>query len=257
MIDNALIPSEHFIPGTIGYREQNPITELGFITEDEINFFFRSQGSETKYMVLSGLLNAKGREEKAAFLKGFFGTGGLTPTALGSHSSEEHSPKGIVIRRGKLSVSLTYLQAAKRIVIMAEADEYLTQAEKNGMREFELHQLGKAVSYFFSNVKCESAPEVETLNIDSNRYINSFFANTDKVQALATEMERICCATKPEDRYYPLRTSALTKVKAFLNGAYTMFPRFSPKAKPLTTSEGFYVTSPVYGTLGFEQVSFA
>ena len=105
----------------------------GFITEDEIAATL-SGGS--------GVEGGKGRiyayfsephttKELADFLKNEYGIGGRSHAVSGaSHSGEDHSSKGISLKKGFCTeVQLSWNDAAKRVLDLIQKDRFLTAAE--------------------------------------------------------------------------------------------------------------------------------
>ena len=106
------------------------LPEQQFITDDEINALLAGGshyegGSGRIYRYFSQLHTT---DEKAAFLKSEYGTGGRSHAISRSDGSDEwHDAKGIRLKkRGCADVQLNWKQAAKRIDDLMRKDRYLT-----------------------------------------------------------------------------------------------------------------------------------
>ena len=105
-----------------------------FITEDEIHHVLTGgNGVESgKGRIYSFFHSEHTAKEKADFLKKEYGIGGRSHAVSGStHSSEDHSGKGIVLKKADCAnVELSWTKVADIIDRLIQTDNYLTPQEK-------------------------------------------------------------------------------------------------------------------------------
>ena len=110
------------------------IAPESFITEDEILYDLRKKGSSFsggRFRIYRYFKEAHSQQEKAAFLRSEYGTGGYTSPFLGEVSStQNHDGKGVEYKKVHCKpVSLTWPQVAQRIDALVQEGEYLSAEE--------------------------------------------------------------------------------------------------------------------------------
>lgn len=101
------------------------------------------QGShieEGKFRIYEQLTKNLSSKENAEFLKNEYGIGGVSSILSGSQISEDHSPKGIRLTRGRGDNEqiywITWLQAEKRIRELISGDRYFNSKEKEQYKKW-------------------------------------------------------------------------------------------------------------------------
>ncbi len=154
-----------------------------FITEDEIDAVLSRGGSYEggAGRIYSFWQQEHTPKEKADFLKQEYGTGGGNGTVSHNfHSWEDHSAKGIVLKKPNAEdVTLTWAKVAKRIDALVAKDRYLTPEAK---AEWELAQKAAAAP------EPELSPARKLNQEDIDQQLRTIFPDIETKRAVVRYM---------------------------------------------------------------------
>ena len=154
-----------------------------FITEDEIDATLTRGGNVegAAGRIYSFWQKEHTPKEKADFLKNEYGTGGgNNAVSHNFHSEEDHSSKGIVLRKPDAEeVSLSWSKVAKRIDALVAKDRYLTP---EGKAAWELAQKAAAVS------EPELPPARKITQEDIDQHLRTMFPDIETKRVVVRYM---------------------------------------------------------------------
>ena len=133
-----------------------------FITEDEIAATL-TRGSNvegTKGRIYAYFTEKHTPKEQADFLKDEYGWGGSSHAVSGaSHSGEDHSGKGIVLKKGDCpEVQLNWNNVAKRMAELIRKERFFTPEEKEKYDAFRAREAARSTGYESYNAIKEGHP---------------------------------------------------------------------------------------------------
>ena len=164
-----------------------------FITEDEINHTLSSEETR-RSRIFTFFAESHTQNEKADFLKREYGTGGHSSgVSHNFHSWLDYSGKGLVFRKpGCEDVTLSWLNAAKRIDTLISKGRFLTPAE---LARYESNHLEQSVEPAMDrNTERDTpeeapAPKREITPEDIDRAIQAWNGSIQSKQAVVRFMQ--------------------------------------------------------------------
>lgn len=134
-----------------------------FITEDEISASLtRGSGIDGgKGRIYAYFTEKHSSKEQADFLKNEYGIGGSSHAVSGAtHSGEEHSGKGIVLKKQDCpEVQITWANVAKRISELIRKDRFLTPEEKTQYEQLQRQNTERNAGWNEYNTVKEAHPD--------------------------------------------------------------------------------------------------
>ena len=134
-----------------------------FITEDEIAATL-TRGSNiegSKGRIYAYFKEKHSPREQADFLKDEYGIGGRSHAVSGaSHSGEDHSGKGIVLKKQDCpEIQLNWANVASRISELIRKDRFLTQEEKTQYEQLQRQTAARSAAWNDYNAVKEAHPD--------------------------------------------------------------------------------------------------
>lgn len=149
MVEDLYIPRKEYTAENLSY-----VPPVRFISEDEIdNIFRRGTGMQDgRYRVYNYFAEHPDKQERIAFLKKEYGTGG----SYDGKRNEDHDGKGIRFSRGQLGnplaeVHIKWNEAEKRIDKLIKQGRYLTEKDIKNIPDYERNEVAQAIYYAFHN----------------------------------------------------------------------------------------------------------
>ena len=216
-------------------------------SQEMVDYVLRSGSGiqHGKFRIYSYFLQGHSRREQEEFLKEEYGMGGRSPILSGTGISEEHSVKGLKLRRGYQEgapqLLLKWSQAAKRIEELIAADRYMTAKELEYLPEYENHILTREIYHFYSDQPEEVIrPYARGAMYDEAiRQIRPQLEEKKRVEQLAEEMSSVLANTADFDRKYASMQKAYRDVCEFRDGVFSLFTPIPAEKEtvPLPISE--------------------
>ena len=134
-----------------------------FITEDEIAATL-TRGSNiegSKGRIYAYFKEKHSPKEQADFLRKEYGIGGSSHAVSGaSHSGEDHSGKGVVLKKQDCpKIQLNWANVAKRISELIRKDRFLTPEEKTQYEQFQRQTAARSAAWNDYNAVKEAHPD--------------------------------------------------------------------------------------------------
>lgn len=200
-------------------------------SQEMVDYVLRSGSGiqHGKFRIYSYFLQGHSRREQEEFLKEEYGMGGRSPILSGTGISEEHSVKGLKLRRGYQEgapqLLLKWSQAAKRIEELIAADRYMTAKELKYLPEYEKHILTREIYHFYSDQPEEVIrPYARGAMYDEAiRQIRPQLEEKKRVEQLEEEMSSVLANTADFDRKYASMQKAYRDVCEFRDGIFSLF----------------------------------
>ena len=200
-------------------------------SQELIDYVLRSGSGfqHGKFRIYSYFLQGHGRKEQEEFLKKEYGMGGRSPILSGTEISEEHSSKGLRLRRGYQEgtpqLLLKWSQVAKRIEELIEANRYMTAKELEYLPEYEKYILTREIYHFYSDQpEAVIRPYARGVMYDEAiRQIRPQLEEKKRVEQLAEEMSAILANTADFDRKYASMQKTYRDVCEFRDGVFSLF----------------------------------
>ncbi|MCU0081273.1 hypothetical protein N8H75_18570, partial [Extibacter muris] len=185
--------------------------------------------SEGKFRIYSFFLQGHTVQEKAAFLKEEYGTGGHDPVLIGTGIGEDHDAKGLKLRRGfgedAEQVLWKWEKVAKRIDELIASDRYMSQKELEYIPEYEKGVIAKGIYHFYTN-----QPEHVVRPYESGMYITDAIKvirpqlnNPERIEELLSGMLEVLENTADFDRNYASMQKAYQQLRDYHNGVFSLF----------------------------------
>ena len=178
--------------------------------------------------------------------------GGRSPILSGTEISEEHSGKGLRLRRGYQEgtpqLLLKWSQVAKRIEELIEANRYMTAKELEYLPEYEKHILTREIYHFYSDQPEQVIRPYERGAVyeEAIRQIRPQLEDKKRVEQLTEEMSVVLANTADFDRKYVSMQKTYRDLCEFRDGVFSLFTPIpvekGTSSRPV--SEGF--SSPEY-----------
>ena len=202
--------------------------QRNYISDDEIDRMFVNRGSgvaEGKMRIYTYFMNEHTEQEKAAFLRNEYGTGGYS----GGVDSEDHDSKGITYSRRQMgkpydTIKLSWNQAAKRIDNLIVEGRYLSQKELEYFPEYEMKQLSRSIYGFYAHLP-SSVPKPYPIRLSYDEIADAIRPQLDDreaVQKILSEMASILDGTATFDRHYDSMKKAYETLQSYDNGTYAL-----------------------------------
>ena len=223
-------------------------------SQELIDYVLRSGSGfqHGKFRIYSYFLQGHGRKEQEEFLKKEYGMGGRSPILSGTEISEEHSSKGLRLRRGYQEgtpqLLLKWSQVAKRIEELIEANRYMTAKELEYLPEYEKHILTREIYQFYSDQPEQVIRPYERGAVyeEAIRQIRPQLEDKKRVEQLTEEMSVVLANTADFDRKYVSMQKTYRDLCEFRDGVFSLFTPIPVEkgTSPRPVSEGF--SSPEY-----------
>ena len=223
-------------------------------SQELIDYVLRSGSGfqHGKFRIYSYFLQGHGRKEQEEFLKKEYGMGGRSPILSGTEISEEHSSKGLRLRRGYQEgtpqLLLKWSQVAKRIEELIEANRYMTAKELEYLPEYEKHILTREIYHFYSDQPEQVIRPYERGAVyeEAIRQIRPQLEDKKRVEQLTEEMSVVLANTADFDRKYVSMQKTYRDLCEFRDGVFSLFTPIPVEkgTSPRPVSEGF--SSPEY-----------
>ena len=223
-------------------------------SQELIDYVLRSGSGfqHGKFRIYSYFLQGHGRKEQEEFLKKEYGMGGRSPILSGTEISEEHSSKGLRLRRGYQEgtpqLLLKWSQVAKRIEELIEANRYMTAKELEYLPEYEKHILTREIYHFYSDQPEQVIRPYERGAVyeEAIRQIRPQLEDKKRVEQLTEEMTVVLANTADFDRKYVSMQKTYRDLCEFRDGVFSLFTPIPVEkgTSPRPVSEGF--SSPEY-----------
>ncbi len=223
-------------------------------SQELIDYVLRSGSGiqHGKFRIYSYFLQGHSRREQEEFLKEEYGMGGRSPILSGTGISEEHSAKGLKLRRGYQEgtpqLLLKWSQVAKRIEELIEANRYMTAKELEYLPEYEKHILTREIYHFYSDQPEQVIRPYERGAVyeEAIRQIRPQLEDKKRVEQLTEEMSVVLANTADFDRKYVSMQKTYRDLCEFRDGVFSLFTPIPVEkgTSPRPVSEGF--SSPEY-----------
>lgn len=212
-----------------------------FITQDEIDSFLT--GGDLCYtkrlMTYSFYLLNEDENDRAEFLKKFYGSGGSSNALFGAaYSYADYGVKGLTLSRkifhsSEAKVRLTWKQAASRIDILIKEKRFLQKDDRKQMDSYEKDHMVKEVLHFYNRLPDDIVrPFTRDFFWDKPREeILSLFSDKKEIKKLLKMMDE-AFASLPSDykaygTSYQHKEEILRNLHHYFDGSYTIFPEKS------------------------------
>ena len=218
-------------------------------SQELIDYVLRSGSGiqHGKFRIYSYFLQGHSRREQEEFLKEEYGMGGRSPILSGTGISEEHSAKGLKLRRGYQEgtpqLLLKWSQVAKRIEELIEANRYMTAKELEYLPEYEKHILTREIYHFYSDQPEQVIRPYERGAVydEAIRQIRPQLEEKKRVEQLVEEMSAVLANTADFDRKYAAMQKTYRDVCEFRDGVFSLFTPIPAEKNtfPFSVSEPF------------------
>lgn len=213
-------------PLTEGFKEEHPT----FITEDEINEAIAPGGSysDSKLAAYVFFRNHTDREERQAYLKKSFGTGG----SGSSIRDTWYDAKGVRLKRTfekpYAEIFLNWNQVERRIHKLMETGHFLTLIEKDRFPEYEKFILSRDVNAFFYYGAKEQRPYDEDDLGNGWKNVRKLINDSTQVETLLSVMKDGLQSIAPGQRGYEVCVNAYNSLLAYKDGTYSLLRHPEP-----------------------------
>ena len=226
LVEDLYIPRKEYTAETLSY-----VPPVRFISEDEIDNIFRGGTGmqDGRYRVYNYFAEHPEKQERIAFLKKEYGTGG----SYNGKRNEDHDGKGIRFSRGQLGnpvaeVHIKWNEAEKRIDKLIKQGRYLTEKDIKNIPDYERNEVAQAIYYAFHNRIQDG--QYRPYPSDMDYYGDAMKAIAEKIK-LPAQMEEIfeelnilLSETLPDDRDYEWRIRARDTLEKYMEGNFNLFP---------------------------------
>ncbi|MBQ7959705.1 MAG: DEAD/DEAH box helicase family protein [Clostridia bacterium] len=226
LVEDLYIPRKEYTAETLSY-----VPPVRFISEDEIDNIFRGGTGmqDGRYRVYNYFAEHPEKQERIAFLKKEYGTGG----SYNGKRNEDHDGKGIRFNRGQLGnpvaeVHIKWNEAEKRIDKLIKQGRYLTEKDIKNIPDYERNEVAQAIYYAFHNRIQDG--QYRPYPSDMDYYGDAMKAIAEKIK-LPAQMEEIfeelnilLSETLPDDRDYEWRIRARDTLEKYMEGNFNLFP---------------------------------
>ena len=226
MLEDLYIVRKQYTSQSLSY-----VPPARFITEDEIDNIFRGGTGmqDGRYRVYNYFAEHPDKQERIAFLKKEYGTGG----SYNGKRNEDHDGKGIRFSRGQLGnpvaeVHIKWNEAEKRIDKLIKQGRYLTQKDIINIPDYERHEVASSIYYAFQNRIQDG--QYRPYPSDMDYYGDAMKAIAEKIK-LPEQMEEIfeeiniaLSETPHDDRNYKWRIEARDTLEKYMEGNFNLFP---------------------------------
>ena len=226
MVEDLYIPRKEYTAENLSY-----VPPVRFISEDEIDNIFRGGTGmqDGRYRVYNYFAEHPDKQERIAFLKKEYGTGG----SYDGKRNEDHDGKGIRFSRGQLGnpiaeVHIKWNEAEKRIDKLIKQERYLTQKDIIKIPDYERNEVAKAIYYAFHNRIQDG--QYKPYPNDINYYSDAMKVIAEKIKLPAPmeeifeELNILLSETLPDDRDHEWRIRARDTLEKYMEGNFNLFP---------------------------------
>lgn len=234
-----------------------------FITQDEIDSFLT--GGE-RLMTYSFYLLNEDKNDRAEFLKRFYGSGGCSNALFGAdHSNADYGAKGLTLSRkifhsSEAKVRLTWKQAASRIDILIKEKRFLQKDDRKQLASYEKDHMIKEVLHFYNRLPDDIVrPFTRDLFWDKPREeILSLFSDKKETKKLLKMMDE-AFASLPSDykaygTSYQHKEEILRNLHHYFDGSYTIFPEKSEEKNSKKANNSLKITK--QEAIGYQMTIF-
>ena len=226
MVEDLYIPRKEYTAENFSY-----VPPVRFISEDEIDNFFRGGTGmqDGRYRVYNYFAEHPDKQERIAFLKKEYGTGG----SYNGKRNEDHDGKGIRFSRGQLGnplaeVHIKWNEAEKRIDKLIKQGRYLTEKDIKNIPDYERNEVAQAIYYAFHNRIQDSQyrpyPSDMDYYGDAMKTIAEKIKSPAQMEEIFEELNILLSETLPDDRDYEWRIRARDTLEKYMEGNFNLFP---------------------------------
>ncbi len=226
MVEDLYIPRKEYTAENLSY-----VPPVRFISEDEIDNLFRGGTSmqDGRYRVYNYFAEHPDKQERIAFLKKEYGTGG----SYNGKRNEDHDAKGIRFSRGQLGnplaeVHIKWNEAEKRIDKLIKQGRYLTEKDIKNIPDYERKEVAAAIYYAFHNriQDGQYRPYPSDMNYygDAMKVIDEKIKSPVQMEEIFEELNILLSETLTDDRDYEWRIRARDTLEKYMEGNFNLFP---------------------------------
>ncbi len=228
-----------------------------FISQDELEHQFLSEGIDTKLGVYSYFCYPHSNEDLQKFIKDSFGeySGGARDGYDYTKSRKGYEFHRAYERKGYDTVKLTIPNTVKLFETMIRQRRYPGEDAIAKIPEYTLKRVAQAVHSGFYNVPAE-LPRPYPFGsdyYDAIPLIQQQLADPAAVQEMLGTLTDVLDGTDPADRYYNSRQNAKEVLSQYASGSYDLFnhrhptlpPSAMPEQKPTPEAQTKFTTETV------------
>ena len=212
-----------------------PETYPAFVTAEQTDSVLTSGGlySDSRLSIYSFFLTHEDQNERAEFLKNFYGTGGRMPAlSYNDALSVDYSSRGLRILIGHgpdaTALAFSWPSVARRIGLLMDSDHYLTSRDHERMPQYERERLAEHIASFYEHIPEEfTSPYPALERTERAEQIAQQLGDDAQLDSLIENMTEILGATPLNDRQYEYKVRVLADTRDFAEGMYTLFPQRS------------------------------
>ena len=226
MVEDLYIPRKEYTAENLSY-----VPPVRFISEDEIDNLFRGGTGmqDGRYRVYNYFAEHPDKQERIAFLKKEYGTGG----SYNGKRNEDHDGKGIRFSRGQLGnplaeVHIKWNEAEKRIDKLIKQGRYLTEKDIKNIPDYERNEVAQAIYFAFHNRiqdgQYRPYPSDMDYYGDAMKNIAEKIKSPAQMEEIFEELNILLSETLPDDRDYEWRIRARETLEKYMEGNFNLFP---------------------------------
>ena len=213
-----------------------------FISTDEIDKVLRGgeQNSDYRLGVYAYFATHKDAREREKYLKNYHGE---YSGYHGGNDNRTYTGKGLSFSHGDLTtpyakVELSWGKITKRITELISAEQFLSEADRAAMPDYEIRQLAREIHSFFYDTP-DGMPKPFAQNPIADYWegvkeVAEQLTDPVRVEEIYQTMMLPLWESTPQDhRYYQSRKDGLAAMEAYRNGTYSVFGR-TQTLRPLT-----------------------
>ena len=219
-----------------------------FISDDEIDRLLlgRTDDHEYRLGVYSCFLSHSETKDREGYMKSIHGE------YSGSYSGNNnilYTRKGIEFSHGTIGspyaeVKLTWNAAVRRIEKLIEKNQFLSDADRAAMPEYERKRVAQAVVNGLRDAP-DYIPRPYTGNTftdywENIRQVQAQLTDPARIEAIFASLVQVMDMTLPNDRNYSARQQAVQTLEAYRDGTYTLF---GEKREPVVVQNGSTIES--------------
>jgi len=219
---------------TFTAQQQSEMPPKMFITQDDVDVELRdgSNVENSKFRIYQYFLNESDPNERAAFLREEYGTGG---SSGGRYMHKDYDSKGLRFSRGSLimpydKIVLTWNKAAKRIGELIDSGQFMTEQEMAQIPDYLKRVLARRIYNFYSD-QPDDVPKPYPEGVyhyEGERIIRPQLDIAERRTDILIGMEAVMQKIRPEDRTYESKAQTLDAMRALNAGIYDIrytFPK--------------------------------
>ncbi|MBQ6256218.1 MAG: hypothetical protein IJJ60_06470, partial [Clostridia bacterium] len=219
-----------------------------FISDDEGDQLLRQAANQHEYRlgVYSFFLSHKETKEREKYLRGIHGE------YSGSHDGNNnivYNGKGISFSHGSITepyaeTTWSWGVAVRRIEKLIEKNQFLSDADRAAMPEYERKRVAQAVVNGLRDAP-DYIPRPYTGNTftdywENIRQVQAQLTDPARIEAIFASLVQVMDMTLPNDRNYSARQQAVQTLESYRDGTYTLF---GEKREPVVVQNGSTIES--------------